>query len=417
MVTVYTLTPANAAQALQDNGLDALGVTALRLAASWGPVNPGFDPATLLLSLSGGALAPWRGILEHFTSCAAFRGVDGAAITGAGAALRLHPQAAARLEALAQFRYGVGTQLHMRALPVALLVRGLTTATSPLLLNAGEALPPGGTLSLSFHDARGLIIDPIAVAAMLDDLMTALPALDVSNGAARNGAGGVRSIAGLANGVLVQVCTLHGRPYTAVPGGPGVQRLDAASAPQGAIGGNGLVTLANATDTLAGSGATAAARLRLGWAAGGVMAATPLALPALPAAVALNRQFLRAFAVDLDWHLRGNRSAAAINGIPADDRAMPDDLKPQVRDGETIDYLPSGADTLAAASQVDGAVDRRRQRHRPCRLPHFRNRRRHRARTGCCGTLAGVSPAQHHGQLCRAKRQPGRHRRQFFGRQ
>jgi hypothetical protein len=351
MVTVYTLTPANAAQALQDNGLDALGVTALRLAASWAGADPGFDPATLLLSIAGGARTPWRGILEHLDNCVAFRGVDGAGITGAGAALRLHPQAAARLQALAQFRYGVGVQPQVRSLPVALLVRGLTTPTSPVLLDAGEVFPPGGTLTLSFHDARGLIICPIAVAAMLDDLMTALPALDVSNGAARINPGSVRSIAGLATGIMAQVCTLHGRPYTAIPGGPSVQRLDTASAPQGAIGANGLATML-ATDMLAGSGATAAARLRLGWAAGGVMTATPLELPPLPGGITLPRQFVRAFAVDLDWHLRGNRSAAAIGSVPADDRAMPDDIKPQVRDGETIDYLATGPDTLAAASQV-----------------------------------------------------------------
>jgi hypothetical protein len=351
MVTVYTLTPANAAQALQDNGLDALGVTALRLAASWAAADPGFDPATLQLSIASGARTPWRGILEHLDSCVAFRGVDGAGIAGAGAALRLHPQAAARLQALAQFRYGVGAQLQVRALPVALLVRGLTTPTSPVLLDAGEVFPPGGMLTLSFHDARGLIICPIAVAALLDDLMTALPALDVSNGAARSNPGGVRRIAGLATGIVAQVCTLHGRPYAAIPGGPGVQRQDAASAPQGAIAANGLTTML-ATDTLAGSGATAAARLRLGWAAGGVMAATPLALPPMPGGITLLRQFVRVFAVDLDWHLRGNRGAAALGSVPADDRAMPDDLKPQVRDGETIDYLASGPDTLAAASQV-----------------------------------------------------------------
>ena len=351
MVTVYTLTPANAAQALQDNGLDALGLTALRLAAAWAPADPNFDPATLLLGIPAAARAPWRGILEHITSCTAYRGVDGAAITGAGAALRLHPQAAARLEALAQFRYGVGAQPQVRALPVAMLVRGLNTATSPVLLDAGDLLPAGGSLSISFHDARGLIIDPIAVAAMLDDLMTALPALDISNGAARTNPGGVRSIAGLAIGIMVQVCTLHGRPFAPVPGGPGVQRQDAASTPQGAPGATGLTTML-ATDMLVGTGATAAARLRLGWAAGGVMAAGPLALVPLPPAITLPRQFVRAFAVDLDWHLRGNRSATDVGTIPADDRAMPDDLKPQVRDGETIDYLATGADTLAAAAQV-----------------------------------------------------------------
>lgn len=352
MVAVFTLTPANAAQALRDNGLDALGVTAVRLAAAWGAANPGFDLGSMTLSFNGGASAPWRGIFEYLDSCSAFRGLDGAPVAGGGAVLRLHPQAAARLLRLADFRYGVGSQPQVRVVPEALLIRGLTGTTSPTLVNAGDALPAAASLTFSFHDARGLIVDPVAVAAMLDDLMTALPALDVSNGAvSRTNAGGVRAIAGLATGVVVQVASLHGRPFAGVTGGPTVVRMDAANASQGAPDGNGVTTLA-ATDTLAGAGATAAARLRLGWAAGGRMAATPLAVPTLPGVVALSRQFLRAFAVDLDWHLRGNRSNAAVNGIPADDQAMPDDLKPQVHDGVTIDYLADGPDTLAAAAQV-----------------------------------------------------------------
>lgn len=89
MVTVYTLTPSTAAQALRDNQLDALGVTAVRLASDWGPAVPGFGAATLTLAFNSGAFAPWRGIFENLAACTEFRGADGAPINGAGGALRL----------------------------------------------------------------------------------------------------------------------------------------------------------------------------------------------------------------------------------------------------------------------------------------------------------------------------------------
>ncbi|KMN81082.1 hypothetical protein VK98_15370 [Chromobacterium sp. LK11] len=357
MATVFTLTPTSAAQALKDHGLDALGLTALRLGPSWGGANPAFDGAALTLTFAGAPKAPWRGILEYLDSLSAFRAADGAPLTGAGAALRLHPQAAARLEGLAAGRYAAPGQPQVRAVPHVMVIRGLTGNVSPHSYDPGDALPAGAAgAALSFHDARGLIVDPVAVAAMLDDLQTAFPALDISaGGASPAAAGGVRSIAGLAGGVLAQVVTLHGRAFAAAGGGPGVERQASGGGSSTALGAGGLVAI-SAGQQLAGTGASAAARLRLGWAGGGTMSAGPLTVPNLPAGVTLARQFVRAFAVDLDWHLRGNRGAAEINGIPADDQRIPADLQPQVRDGVRIDYLADGPDMLAAASQVAGRM-------------------------------------------------------------
>jgi len=355
MVTVFTLSPAGAAQALRDNGLDALGLTALRLARSWGSADPAFDSSELTLSFAATPAAPWRGILEQVDSAAAFRGVDGAPLSGAAAILRLHPQAAERLAKLAEGRYSAASQPQVRCMPVALVVRGLSANRSPQIFEPGEGLPAGAAgLALSFHDARGLIVDPISVAAMLDDLITAFPALAVGTAAA-TGPGSLASIAGLASGILAHVVTLHGRAFAPVAGGPGVQRFDGAGNPLGAPAANGLVPLAGG-ERLGGSGPGAAERLRLGWAGGGILAADQISVPALPAAVSLARQFVRAFAVDLDWHLRGNRGAAAANGIAGDDQAMPDDLKPRVRDGVTVDYLADGPDMLAAVSQVAARI-------------------------------------------------------------
>ena len=353
MATVFTLTPASAAQALRDNGLDALGLTTVRLAPAWGSANPSYDAATLTMTFATTPNAPWRGILEYVDSAAAFRAVDGSPLTGTAAVLRLHPQAAARLLRLAEVRYTAASLPLVRTVPEVMVIRGLTDNQSPQIYDAAEALPTAAAnKAISFHDARGLIVDPVAVAAMLDDLMTNLPALDVTNGATpTTGAGGVRSVAGLDTGVLVHVVTLHGRAFGAIAGGPGVERLDSGDTPLGAPQANGLVTLATG-EKLGATGTAAAARLRLGWAGGGVMAAVPLTVPDLPGGVVLPRQFLRAFAVDLDWHLRGNRSAASINGIAADDQKMPADLQPQVRDAVTIDYLADGPDMLAAISQV-----------------------------------------------------------------
>ncbi len=356
MVTVFTLSPASAAQALKDNGLDALGVTMLLLAPSWGSADPTYDASALTLTYAGAPKAPWRGILEYVDSLAAFRAVDGTPLSGAGAVLRLHPQAAARFETLAAGRYAAAGQPQLRAVAHALVIRGLTDNVSPQTYDPGDALPAGAAGKLiSFHDARGLIVCPVAVAAMCDDLMTAFPALDFSAGATPStGSGGVRSAAELASGILAHVVTLHGRAFAAVAGGPGVERQNSAGGSLGGLGAGGLAAL-DGSDRLAGTGSGAAARLRLGWAGGGTMGAGPLSVPVL-AGGTLPRQFLRAFAVDLDWHLRGNRTGSAINGIPGDDQKMPADLQPQVRDGVTVDYLVDGPDMLAASAQVAGRM-------------------------------------------------------------
>ena len=351
MVDVYTLTANAAAQALQDNGLDALGLTTPRLSATWGSATPAFNDATLQLTPAGSAQAPFRGTLEFLDSGVEFRRVTGAPITGPVAVLRLHPQAITRLDRLLLARYAPVNQPHHHLVPESLVFTGAVPAPdrSPQTYEPGELL--GRAEPMSFHDNRGLIIDPIAIAALFADLLTAFPALDASGGASTGGAGGVATIAALAVGVRVQVTDLHGNPYAALPDGPGIEQQNSGGGSVGSADASGLLTLA-AGDQLAGTGDTAAARLRLGWASGGVMSAGPLTQPPLAAAVTLTRQFLRAFVVDLDWHLRGNRTLGALRGVPAEDGDLPDDLKPQVRDGITIDYLSDGPDILAHTNQV-----------------------------------------------------------------
>ena len=93
MVNVFTLTPAGAAQALRDNGLDALGLTAVSLSPAWGPAAPTYDASALTLSFTNLPRAPWRGIFEYVDSAAAFRAVDGTPLRGAAAVLARGPKA------------------------------------------------------------------------------------------------------------------------------------------------------------------------------------------------------------------------------------------------------------------------------------------------------------------------------------
>jgi len=351
MVTVFTLTPESAAQALQDNGLDALGLTALRLAAKWGSATPSFNSATLQLTPSGNAFAPFFGTLEFLKDGSQFRDVNGNPISGNVAAFRLHPQAVARLDQMMASRYAMPNQPHHRVVPETLVFSNLATLPnqSPQTYAAGASL--ARSEPMSFHDNRGLIIDPIAVAAIYVDLITEFPALQASTGNI-TGNGSVSAVAGLASGIEAQVCDLHGRPYQAVPNGPTVEKHNSGGTSAGTPdAATGLITLATG-ESLAGSGDSAASRLRIGWATGGEMQAVPLSPPELPSGISLDRQFLRAFAVDLDWHLLGNRTTTEVKGIPAEDGKMPDDLKPKVRDQVQVDYVVDGPDLLARSKQI-----------------------------------------------------------------
>ncbi|WP_120500031.1 hypothetical protein [Roseovarius sp. EL26] len=354
-LNVFTLTPQAAAQALQDNGLDALGLTMARLSNAWGTADPTFDANTLRLTPSGNALAPFRGTLEYLDQGHEFRDVTGAGIAGPVAAFRLHPQAVQRLSRLMQ-RYAVAANPHHRPVPETLVFTGAVPAPdrSPQTYEPGESL--GRSEPMSFHDHRGLIIDPISIAAIFDDLMTTLPALDFSNGAGTGAAGGVGSITALASGIIAQVVDLHGNPFTAALGDVGVEKQDGAASTTGNLDASGIVTLA-AGELLAATGTNAASRVRIGWATGGALGTGPLAQPGLPGGVALTRQFLRAYAVDLDWHLRGNRTTSPIIGVPAEDGDMPDDLKPQVRTEVVIDYAVDGPDLIARANNVLARLD------------------------------------------------------------
>src|SRR3954453_6154180 len=108
MATLYNLTPASAAQALQNDGLAAMGLATVLLGTRWSNQTPpatGFTAGALTLALAPPLRAPFRGILEFTSGPIPYFDPAGAPLSGQNAVLRLHPQAAQRLQRLVAVRY------------------------------------------------------------------------------------------------------------------------------------------------------------------------------------------------------------------------------------------------------------------------------------------------------------------------
>lgn len=348
------MTPAGAANDLQSHGLDALGLAAPNLSPVWSSNPPGvYSQGQLTLQMTN-VRAPFRGIREFAATPTFWSGVDGMPVAGPVAVFRLHPEAARRLAVLAQSRYG--TPL-LRPVPVAMVVRGITlpaTIPVPEWYFAGDALDTAGSVTISFHDHRGLPVDPIAAADMFRDLQTWRPALVVApGGGTLSDPGGLNNIKTAASGTLVHVIDPHGWGYTPTRPKARLKVLNGTNEVSPVPDG-GLVTL-TAGQTLGRSAADntadgTALPLCWGWALNGTLARTALTPPV---AATLSRGFFRVMAVDLDWHLIGNRSTSTLAGVPGDDDATPDFLLPQVRDPvPNFAYLTDGNDILGAAATM-----------------------------------------------------------------
>jgi hypothetical protein len=202
---------------------------------------------------------------------------------------------------------------------------------------AGEPIPDAG--QVSFHDRRGLIIDPVAVAALFAELLTWRPALSPTafSAATMAGAGGVGAIAALAGSVTtrVHVVTPHGAAYRprrvgANAADTALKVIDAADAVLRDVPSSGVVDLA-AGERLGYPVAPAAAGdpppppppILGGQAPGGTLDTAAWTPPTLPAGVTLARQFLRVMAVDVDWHVLGNRALAPGDADVPGEEDMP----------------------------------------------------------------------------------------------
>lgn len=363
------LTPADATNQLQSNQLDVLGLAAPNLASGWANATPGagdVNSAALRLTLNA-PRAPFRAPLRFEINPSAWSDVAGDAVAGPVAVLSLHPEAARRLAKLVEVRLGAPL---IRPVPVAMLVHGVTPPASPSAIDwfqAGAPLGLVGSLAVSFHDARGLPIDPLAVAALFLDLIAWRPALRLGDPGmpAATAAGGLNGIVALASTAKrCHVIDPHGRGYRATRDVARLKVVDGAAAEVSVVPDGGLVDIgasqrlgrSTADDTAENTALTSLPQrppLQWGFAHNATLARTPLVLPDPPSGVTLSTQFFRVVAVDLDWHLLGNRGATAIDGVPPDDGSVPDFARPVVRTAvPNFDYLIDGMDVLGAAGQI-----------------------------------------------------------------
>lgn len=284
----------------------------------------------------------------------AFSGADGQPLSGPSTILRLHPQAALRLETLVAWRHAGAGNPAILPVPHAVLVRGAAGFTTTRWFEADDAMT-GISGAVSFHDARGRILDPVYVAALFDDLRVALGGLVWKNSTSPAASpGGIAAIATLATGTLIHCVDLHGGVYQPAFAGATLITKNGAGTNTGAVPASGLVNLA-AGDGIDTAG-TDGGRLRWGFATNGVLGTTRLVPPTLPAVGApppnLPRQFYQVAVVDTNWALLGNRMGASVLGIGPDDGLIPADVLPVVRDNIAINYLTEGPDVLRQADLV-----------------------------------------------------------------
>ena len=368
IASTTVLTSNDVANQLNSKGLDALGLTAPALGTIWSgdsSPSPSVDAATLRLTISG-LTAPFTGTYEQVAHPVTYAAPSGAPVTTAAGVLALHPEAVHRLQSLVRTRLGAAAAVG-RPLPVAMLVHGITVPANPLMswFRGGESLGLTGATAVSFHDQRGLAIDPLAVASLFADLLTFRPALaGAGSTSATSSAGGVATIAALAgSAVRVHVVSPHGAAYRSMRTGSEVSVLDGTGAAVTAVPtGTGLVDLA-AGQTVGLPGSTVASppdgQVLWGPAPGGTLDKTawaPAPLPTGTGAPVLAHQFFRVMAVDVDWHLLGNRNFNPGADAPAEDDMPANAPLPVVRRTVTdFDYLVDGNDVLGAMGVVVAA--------------------------------------------------------------
>lgn len=273
---------------------------------------------------------------------------DGSPVNANCTIFRFHPQAILRLRTICAARYPQVGQPLILPLPVAMIVRGAEGFRAIRWYRPDEQLD-GVSGAISFHDHRGLIIDPLYVAGLFADLQTALAGLVPPGIAATaNGPGGVQSIAGLAAAaVRVHFIDPHGNPVRIASPGAQLITTDNGGTSTGQVT-TDVITLAANNRIAANATPTP---LRWGWATNGTMGAAPLFPPAL-ANGTITRQFYRVMVVDTAWYLLGNRTGNAVLGVRADDGRIPADLLPLVRDQVDIDYMVDGPDTMAESTRI-----------------------------------------------------------------
>lgn len=362
--------------AFNQSGLDAMGAASGQLAARWAEAAPTYDAAAMTLTLARPArwIAPIGGVLQWHKFGVPLRDASGARLDGIIALLRFHPQAALRLRRLIGQRYDERTDGRAsRPVPWFAAIRGgdapaemadITPDDPPLApsqATVGTPLTPG---TLTFHDERGLIVDPVAVAALFRDLMAeGFRALrhpgsgDAGDlDASSSNPGAIGPIANIEPGTRVHIVDAFGSAWRHPTSGAGLK-----------IGTSGTPLDTGPHDWTSGtiqSTIAAGSNLRFGFAPEGALGTAPLDLPSLPstpfppgsAAPMLSRQFFRVMAVDLGLHLRGNRGDSTIDDVPGADEATRLEPEPLVRDGDTLQPALDGQASLGAVTEIAGST-------------------------------------------------------------
>ncbi|MGA9489702.1 MAG: hypothetical protein WBV80_05540 [Mycobacterium sp.] len=357
--------PTSLAARLQQYLVESLGVAAPLLGAQWASSNPAYhgvdgtgdSTPPMSLTFSSAWNAPFTGMLSYSGSGtdAQFT-LDGLVITGSVAVLSQHPHAQLRLRDIFARRFGNDGSSHsVRPVPTTAVIR-MSSPPSPLpvglsLVNAGD---PGNTLpagTVTFHDANGLLIDPLFVASAWTDILNNFEVLG-PNGFAKSqlnkSAGYVDSIAALdtSNTRYIHIVNPHGGSWTDPGSGHGL-----------AVTASGTPTRISSylpaafpdSATLGAEDTSSTQPLRWGPATFGELGKTSFSAPALAAGASLTRDFLRVIAVDLNNFLLGNRTTQDVDGVLYADAGTASEPAPLVREGSTVRFCTDGIAVLGEA--------------------------------------------------------------------
>ena len=347
---------------LQQYLVESLGVAAPLLGAQWASSNPTYNNVDtnddntppMSLTFSSAWNAPFTGMLRYSSSGSdAHFTLDGLVITGSVAILSQHPHAHLRVRDMFANRFGNDGNGHsVRPVPMSLVIR-MSSPPHPLpdalsLVNAGDTsntLPAG---IVTFHDANGLLVDPLFVASAWTDILTSFETLG-PNGFKKSQlnktAGYVDAIAALdsAKTRYLHVVDPHGGAWYDPGEGHGL-----------AVTSGGTPThIANYRPVRVPDDATLGAEdtsstqpLRFGLATYGKLGKTSFSIPPLASGATLARDFLRVIAVDLNFFLLGNRTAQDVNDVVAADGGTVDEPPPLVREGSTVRFCADGIAVL-----------------------------------------------------------------------
>ncbi len=338
--------------AVNQTGLNALGLASGMLTKQWAASLPAYDQGTLTLNSSSNWKAMTGGVfLWHIDGAPNLYDVTGTPLSGATGVLAFHPQAALRIRRLIGNRYdGVSDGSAKRPTPFFAAIRNGTvpTSTAPAQANVGDDLVEG---DLSFHDEKGMIIDPMAVASLFDDLISAFSALSHSGTGIT-----LNAITGLITSEVrkFQITDPYGNPWVDIAGRPGL-RIGAGSRLD-----SGIHTWTEGQSI--SSTSSSSSSLKWGLYPIGTLGTSNISPPSFPGTVfpaesstpQLRVQFFRIIAVDLELHLTGNRSDTAIDGVEAADAKTVLEPSPTIINGDTASFLKDGQTMNGAVAEIAG---------------------------------------------------------------